>query len=51
MTPPQAGRALGIETLDVLWLIDGGDLPLIKGYDGMIYVSEEAVQAYADKHR
>ncbi len=51
MTPPQVGRALGIETYDVLWLLDGGDLPMIKGDDGLVYVPADAVRAYADAHR
>lgn len=51
MTPPQVGRALGIDTYDVLWLLDAGELPLIKGDDGMVYVPMQAVRAYADAHR
>jgi hypothetical protein len=51
ITPPQVGRALGLETYDVLVLIDAGDLPRVKGDDGLIYVPAEAVAAYAASRR
>ena len=47
LTPPQAGRALGLETYEVLVLMDSGRLPRVKGSDGLIYVPAEAVAAYA----
>jgi hypothetical protein len=48
LTPPQVGRVLGLETFDVLVLMDSGDLPRVKGDDGMVYVPLQAVQAYAE---
>jgi len=51
LTPPQAGRLLKLETYDVLLLMDNGELPRIKGDDGMVYVPLQAVQAYAEGHR
>jgi hypothetical protein len=50
MTPPQAGRALGVETYEVLVLMDRGDLPRVKGTDGLLYVPTEAVAEYARTH-
>lgn len=46
LTPPQVGRTLGVDTYAVLVLIDAGDLPRVKGDDGLIYVPAEAVAAY-----
>ena len=46
LTPPQVGRVLGIDTVDVLVLIDEGQLARIKGEDGLIYVSASAVEAF-----
>ena len=51
MTPPQVGRALGVETYDVLLLLDSGELPRVKGDDGLVYVPAAAVAAYAESHR
>jgi hypothetical protein len=48
LTPPQVGRALGLETYEVLVLMDSGRLPRVKGGDGLIYVPAEAVTAYAE---
>jgi len=50
LTPPQAGRALGLDTYDVLLLMDTGDLPRVKGDDGLFYVPLLAVRAYAEGH-
>ena len=50
MTPPQAGRALGVDTYEVLVLMDRGDLPRVKGADGLLYVPTEAVAEYARTH-
>lgn len=47
LSPPQAARALGVDTYDVLVLIDGGHLPKVKGEDGLVYVPAEAVAEYA----
>jgi hypothetical protein len=47
LTPPQVGRALGLETYEVLVLMDSGRLPRVKGSDGLIYVPADAVAAYA----
>jgi hypothetical protein len=51
LTPPQAGRLLELETYDVLLLMDSGELPRVKGDDGMVYLPLQAVQAYAARHR
>ena len=50
MTPPQVGRALGMDTYEVLVLIDAGALPQVRGTDGLVYVPAEAVTAYAHSH-
>jgi len=47
LTPPQVGRALGLDTYEVLVLLDSGRLPRVKGKDGLIYVPADAVAAYA----
>jgi hypothetical protein len=47
LTPPQVGRALGLETYEVLVLMDSARLPRVKGSDGLIYVPADAVAAYA----
>ena len=47
LTPPQVGRALGLETYEVLVLMDDGRLPRVKGADGLLYVPAEAVASYA----
>ena len=36
---------------DVLLLMDAGDLPRVKGDDGLFYVPLLAVRAYAEGHR
>ncbi|MCU1461925.1 MAG: hypothetical protein JWO37_2000 [Acidimicrobiales bacterium] len=51
LTPPQAGRALGLDTYQVLLLMDTRDLPRVKGDDGLFYVPLLAVRAYAESHR
>jgi hypothetical protein len=48
LAPPQVGRALGLEAYEVHVLSDSGRLPRVKGSDGLIYVSAEAVAAYAE---
>jgi hypothetical protein len=50
LTPPQVGHALGIETYEVLRLMDGGDLPRVKEADGLRYVPAKAVNDYARSH-
>jgi hypothetical protein len=51
LTPPQVGRALGIETYEVLVLMDRGDLPRVKGTDGLLYIPADAVAEYTRSHR
>jgi excisionase family DNA binding protein len=47
---PEAARVLGIEGPEVYSLIDRGELKAGKGRDGLVYVSEEAIEDYRRKH-
>ena len=49
LTPPQVARLLGVETYDVLVLMDSGELPRVKADDGLVYVPSDAVEAYCLK--
>ena len=47
---PEVARRLGIEGVVVYGLIDSGELPAGKGDDGLVYVTESALQDYARHH-
>ena len=46
---PQVARTLGVEGTDVYRLIERGELQAGKGPDGLVYVTEKALQAYRDE--
>lgn len=47
---PEVARLLGIEGTDVYGLIERGELDAGRGPDGLVYVREEAVQAYRTRN-
>jgi hypothetical protein len=49
MRVPEVARALGIDGTEVYGLIERGELEGRKGPDGLVYVPEEALQAYRDR--
>ncbi len=46
---PEVARTLGVEGTDVYRLIERGELQAGKGPDGLVYVTEAALQAYRDE--
>ena len=49
MRVPEVARSLGIDGTEVYGLIERGELEGRKGPDGLVYVPEEALQAYRDR--
>ena len=49
MRVPQVARLLGIDGTGVYGLIERGELEGRKGPDGLVYVTEQALQAYRDR--
>ena len=46
---PEVARALGIDGTQVYSLIDHGELKAGEGPDGLVYVSEDAIEDYRRK--
>ena len=49
MRVPEVARMLGVDGTDVYRLIERGELEARKGPDGLVYVTDEALQAYRDR--
>jgi hypothetical protein len=49
MSVPEVARALGIDGTEVYGLIERGELEGRKGRDGLVYVTEEALQTYGER--
>ena len=49
MRVPEVARVLGIDGTEVYGLIGRGELEARKGPDGLVYVTDEALQAYRDR--
>ncbi len=49
MRVPEVARVLGIDGTQVYGLIERGELEGRKGPDGLVYVTEQALQAYRDR--
>ncbi len=49
MRVPEVARVLGIDGTEVYGLIERGELEGRKGPDGLVYVREQALQAYKDR--
>jgi hypothetical protein len=49
MRVPEVARVLGIDGTEVYGLIERGELEGRKGRDGLVYVTEEALQAYRER--
>lgn len=47
---PEVARRLGIDGVAVYGLIDSGELAAGKGADGLVYVTESALQDYERHH-
>ena len=46
---PEAARALNLDGTEVYALIDRGELRAGKGADGLVYVSERAIEEYRQR--
>ena len=51
MRVPEVARVLGIDGTEVYGLIERGELEARKGPDGLVYVTEQALQAYETVRR
>jgi hypothetical protein len=49
MRVPEVARVLGIDGTEAYGLIERGELEGRKGRDGLVYVTEEALQAYRER--
>ena len=49
MRVPEVARMLGVDGTDVYRLIEQGELEARKGPDGLVYVTDKALQAYRDR--
>ncbi len=45
---PEAARRLGVDGVEVYVLIESGELKARRGPDGLVYVTEQALAAYAE---
>jgi excisionase family DNA binding protein len=49
MRVPEVARLLAVEGTHVYRLIERGELEARKGPDGLVYVTDEALQTYRDR--
>ncbi len=49
MRVPEVARTLGIDGTAVYRLIERGELEAGKGPDGLVYVTDEALQVYRER--